>query len=71
MENGWLFVIVESLGDEKNLIDLFDGSGKYVAQFESTIPVEGIFFKNGKVYAVSTENDYKFVKRYSYEIQEY
>jgi len=71
MENGWLFVIVESLGDERSLIDLFDGSGKYVAQFESTIPVEGIFFKNDKVYVISTENDYKFVRRYSFDIQEY
>lgn len=71
MENGWLFVIVDSIPYEYALIDLFDQKGKYIAQFESTIPTEGIFFNNGKAYAVVTESDYKFVKRYSYEIQEY
>jgi hypothetical protein len=29
------------------------------------------FFKNGKAYSVATEDDYKFVKRYSIEIQEF
>jgi len=71
MENGWLFVIVDSIPNEYALIDIFDQEGKYIAQFESTIPVERMFFNNGKAYAVATENDYKFVKRYSYEIQEY
>jgi len=41
-----------------------------------SIPAEGMlsilfFFKNGKAYSVVTEEDYKFVKRYSIEIQEY
>ena len=71
MENGWLFVIVDSIPNEYALIDLFDQKGKYIAQFELTIPAEGIFFNNGKAYAVAVENDYQFVKRYSYEIQEY
>jgi hypothetical protein len=71
MENGWLFVIVDSFPNEHALIDLFDQEGKYIAQFESKMPIEWIFFKNGKAYAVATENDYQFVKRYSYEIQEY
>ena len=71
MENGWLFVIVDSTPNEYALIDLFDQEGKYIAQFESTISTERMFFNNGKAYAVAVENDYKFVKRYSYEIQEY
>lgn len=71
MENGWLFVIVDSTPNEYALIDLFDQEGKYIAQFESTISTERMFFNNGKAYAVATENDYQFVKRYSYEIQEY
>jgi len=42
-----------------------------------TLPAEGIvsefffFFKNGKAYAVATEEDYRFAKRYNFEIQEY
>ncbi|GAF92666.1 unnamed protein product, partial [marine sediment metagenome] len=28
-------------------------------------------FKNGKAYTVATEDDYKFVKGYNFEIQEY
>ncbi|MCJ7582005.1 MAG: 6-bladed beta-propeller [Candidatus Aminicenantes bacterium] len=71
MENGWLFVIVDSIPDEYALIDLFDQDGEYIAQFELKMPLERIFFKNGKAYAVATENDYKFVKRYNYEIQEF
>jgi len=30
-----------------------------------------LIFKNGKAYALAIENDYRFVKRYRYEIQEY
>lgn len=71
MENGWLFVVVDSIPNEYSLIDLFDQDGKYIAQFRSTVPTERFFFKNGKAYAVATENDYKFVKRYNFEIQEY
>lgn len=80
MENGWLAVIVDSVKDEYMLFDIFDKEGKYIAQFKTTeivIPVEELisellfFFKNGKVYAVITEEGYKFVKRYSIELQEY
>jgi len=71
MENGWLFVIIDSIPNEYALIDLFDQEGKYIAQFETAIPTNRIFFKNGKAYAVAVENDYQFVKRYRYEIQEY
>jgi hypothetical protein len=76
MENGWLAVVVDSLEGEYTLFDIFDQEGRYIANFRTKIPTEGmffevLFFKNGKAYAVVTENDYKFVKRYRFEIQEY
>ena len=76
MENGWLCVVVNSVEDEYTLIDLFDQEGKYIAHFKTPIPAEGmlagfLFFNNGKAYSVITEDDYKFVKRYSIEIQEF
>ena len=80
MENGWLAVSVDSIENEYTLFDIFDQGGRYIAHFkttELTLPAEGIvsefffFFKNGKAYAVATEDDYRFVKRYNFEIQEY
>jgi len=80
MENGWLAVIVESVADEYTLFDIFDQDGRYIANFKTSafkFPIGGLFseflffFKNGKAYSVVTEDDYKFVKRYSFEIQEY
>ena len=76
MENGWLAVIVDSLEGEYTLFDIFDQDGKYIANFKTAEPAEGmfsevLFFKNGKAYAVVTKDDYKFVKRYRLEIQEY
>jgi len=76
MENEWLAVIADSVKDEYTLFDIFSQEGKYIAQFKTPLPAEGIysmllFFKNGKAYCVATENDYKFAKRYRYEIQEY
>ncbi|MGD8536731.1 MAG: 6-bladed beta-propeller [Candidatus Aminicenantes bacterium] len=76
MENGWLAVIVESVEDEYTLFDIFDQEGKYIAHFKTPIPAEGIlseylYFKNGKAYAVITEDEYWFVKRYNIELQEY
>jgi len=71
MENGWLAVIVDSIENEYTLFDIFDEEGNYIAQFKATIPAEGLFFKNGKAYALAIENDYRFVKRYNFEIQEY
>lgn len=75
-ENGWLAVIVESVEDEYTLFDIFDQEGKYIANFKTSTPAEGIlselfFFKNNRAYAIVTENDYKFVKRYNFEIHEY
>ena len=80
MENGCLAVIVESVADEYTLFDIFDQNGRYIVNFKTSafkFPIVGLFseflffFKNGKAYSVVTENDYKFVKRYSFEIQEY
>jgi len=39
------------------------------------VPAEGmfsvlLFFRNGKAYCVATEDDYRYAKRYNYEIQE-
>jgi len=70
-ENKWLAVIVDSIKNEYALFDIFDQEGKYITQFKSSIPVENLFFKNGKAYALAIEDDYRFVKRYNYEIQEY
>lgn len=79
MENGWLAVIVDSRENEYTLFDIFDQEGRYIANFKATVPLlpfEGFnelqfFFKNGKAYAVAEEDEYKFIKRYSFEIQEY
>ncbi len=71
MENGWLAVVVEFIEGEYTLFDLFDEEGIYIGNFKANIAPETLFFKNGKAYTVATENDYKFVKRYSFEIQEY
>jgi hypothetical protein len=75
MENGWLAVIVDSVEDEYTLLDIFDQDGKYIAHFKTPVPAEGLFslllfFKNGKAYCVADEDGYKYVKRYSFEIQE-
>ena len=80
MENGWLAVINNFVLDEYTLFDIFDQEGKYIAHFkitEITFAAEGFlgefqfFFKNGKAYAVITEEEYKFVKKYNIELQEY
>lgn len=71
MENGWIFVIVNSVRGQYALVDIFDENGKYLAQFETDISTDGLFFKNGKAYALATKDDYKIVKRYRFEIQEF
>jgi len=71
MENGWLFVVVDSGDEEAKLIDLFDHDGKYIAQFTTSVSTDRIIFKNGKAYALDTVNDFRYVKRYNYEIQEF
>ena len=64
-------VIVDTIENEYTLIDIFSKEGRYIAQFKAKIPAENFFFRNGKAYALATENGYKFVKRYNFEIQEY
>ena len=71
MENGWLLVIADAIPNDYALIDIFNQEGKYIAQFETSVPIERLFFRNNRAYAVATEDDYKFVKRYNFEIQEY
>jgi hypothetical protein len=71
MENGWLFVVVDSGEEEAKLIDIFDQDGKYIAQFTTAVSTDRLIFKNGKAYAIDTVNDFRYVKRYSYEIQEF
>jgi len=70
MDNGWIAVVVDHIANEYTLIDLFDRHGTYIAQFAAKIPVANLLFKNGKAYALAVENDYRYVKRYGYEIQE-
>ncbi|MBN1273289.1 MAG: 6-bladed beta-propeller [Candidatus Aminicenantes bacterium] len=71
LKNGWLAVIADYRKDEYTVFDLFDEEGRYIAQFQTSIPVEGLFFENGKAYAVATEEGYKCAKRFSIKLQEY
>lgn len=68
MENGWIFVLVDSVSDENRLVDIFSRDGKFLAQFKTNIATDQLFFKNGKAYAVATLDDYKFIKRYHFKI---
>ncbi|MBN1223159.1 MAG: hypothetical protein JXB23_07900, partial [Candidatus Aminicenantes bacterium] len=68
MENCWIFVVVDSAGDEDVLVDIFDKEGRYIARFETAIATDWLSFNNGKAYAVATAGDYKVVKRYDYEV---
>ncbi|MFQ6037503.1 MAG: hypothetical protein ACE5LV_02685, partial [Candidatus Aminicenantales bacterium] len=68
MENGWIFVVVDSGRSDSVLVDVFDRDGRYLAQFKTDIPTEQLFFANGKAYAVATIDGYKFVRRYRYTI---
>jgi hypothetical protein len=71
LDNGWLAVVVDAIEGGPAKIDFFDEHGVYVAETSARIPVEGLTFKKGKAYAVeTTEDGYKFVKRYSFEIRQ-
>jgi hypothetical protein len=71
MDNGWLAVVVDATGGGPSELDLFDEKGIYIGESEAPIPVEGLRFKKGKAYAVmTTEDGYKFVKRFGFEIKE-
>jgi hypothetical protein len=71
MENGWIFVVVDSVRDGPELIDIFNKNGEYLAQFETNIPTDWLSFNNAKAYAVATIDDYKFIKRYDFKILGY
>lgn len=71
MENGWLYVVVDAIKGDYALIDLFDEQGTYIGQFSSNIPTIELYFQNNLAYAVVTEDHYKFIKTYAYEIQDY
>ncbi len=71
MDNGWIAVVADYIENEYTLMDLFDRQGTYIAQFEAKIPIQNLLFKNDKAYALAIEDDYKYVKRYQFEIQEY
>ena len=70
MENGWIFVVVDSVRDGSTLVDIFNKDGEYLAQFETDISTGWLSFNNGKAYTVATIDDYKFIKRYNFEILE-
>lgn len=69
-DNGWLFVIVNSEGNEFTVLDVFNAEGRYIARTEAAIPSEMLCFKKGKAYAIATEDSYKSVKRFSYTVRE-
>ena len=71
MENGWIFVVVDSVRDGNTLVDIFGKDGEYLAQFETDISTDWLSFNNGKAYTVATIDDYKFIKRYNFEILGY
>jgi len=71
MENNWLYVAVDVIEGDYALIDLFDEQGVYIGQFRSNLPTPQVNFKNRLAYAVVTVDDYKFIKVYTYKIQEY
>jgi hypothetical protein len=71
MDNGWLYVMAETIVDDYSLIDLFDENGAYIGQFKTDAFFGPVHFKNGKAYAIVTIDDYKYVRRYGYEIKDY
>jgi hypothetical protein len=73
MENGWLVVLVEYAAGEYSLFDIFDENGRYIGQFKTNCPLhDGLLFKNGKAYALETDEEgYKFIRRYVFKVEEY
>jgi hypothetical protein len=70
MDNGWLAVVIDATERGSAKIDFFDEHGVYIAETSANISVEGLKFRKDKAYAVeTTEDGYKFVKRYSFEIK--
>lgn len=71
MDNGWLAVVVDTISGGPANIDIFDENGIYIAELAAPILVDGLKFKKDKAYAVmTTEEGYKILKSYSYEIKD-
>jgi hypothetical protein len=68
LENGWIFVVVDSMRGGLRLVDIFNQEGEYLAQFETDLPTEQLIFRNGKAYTVATIDDYQYIKRYKIAI---
>lgn len=68
MENGWILVLADSMGDESTVVDIFNERGVYLARFETGIATDGLAFNNGYAYAVAAIDDFMFIKRYDFEI---
>jgi hypothetical protein len=64
MEKGWLAAAVDFLSGGFSLFDLFDEGGRYIGQCKTDFPTDyWFFFKNGKTYAVATDDEgYKYEK---------
>jgi len=71
MENGWLFVVVDSMRGAAKSIDIFNERGEYLARFETDVPTERLFFNNGKAYSIAYVKDYPYIKRYGFQILGY
>ncbi len=48
MENGWIFVVIDSIRDESKWDDIFNKDGEYLAQFVTDVSTDWLFFNNGK-----------------------
>jgi hypothetical protein len=70
MDNGWIAVVADYIANEYTLFDIFDTEGNYIAQFQAKIPTANLLFRNGKAYALDIIDDYRYIKRYAYKIQE-
>lgn len=71
LDNGWLFVVTQSLVDEPALVDLFDAEGTYVGRFTTDVPCDFLMFRGEKAYAVSQVDGYNYVKKYGFTIENY
>lgn len=71
MDNGWLYVVADVIEGDYALIDLFNEKGIYIGQFQSNLPAAQVNFKNGLAYAVVTVDEYKFIKTFTYKIENY
>jgi hypothetical protein len=55
----------------RSRIDLFDDKSVYVGRFETDVPTRSLIFTNGRAYSVAVIDDFKHIKRYRFQIEEY